>query len=83
MDTQAMQQQQHVQFVCEAGQLLKKMSQNNLSVFGSRCSNACVCSETLSETTEKSLNSLVLMSEACHDAIQAGYDMFAFVVSYK
>ena len=83
MDTQAMQQQQHVLFVCEAGQLLKKMSQNNLSVFGSRCSNACVCSETLSETTEKSLNSLVLMSEACHDAIQAGYDMFAFVVSYK
>ena len=69
MDTQAMQQQQHVLFVCEAGQLLKKMSQNNLSVFGSRCSNACVCSETLSETTEKSLNSLVLMSEACHDAI--------------
>ena len=80
MDTQAMQQQQHVLFVCEAGQLLKK---NNLSVFDSRCFNACVCSETLSETTEKSLNSLVLMSEACHDAIQAGYDMFAFVVSNK
>ena len=64
MDTQAMQQQQHVLFVCEAGQLLKK---NNLSVFDSRCFNACVCSETLSETTEKI--SLVLMSEACHDAI--------------